>query len=67
MSLKLTLDQKIAADKGAARAEIESRKASREAAGVSFPITTRATTSVYERTYKQMYGHCEDAPCCGCC
>jgi len=28
---------------------------------------TLARKARVERTYKQKYGRCEDAPCCGCC
>lgn len=27
----------------------------------------RAYPEAKERTYKQIHGRCEDAPCCGCC
>ena len=27
----------------------------------------KSVTHVDNRTYKQQYGRCEDAPCCGCC
>lgn len=28
---------------------------------------THQTGEIDTRTYKQKYGQCEDAPCCGCC